>query len=187
MNVLLSITSINTLDSLVRASALYYAVYAPKREQIFTHVTLQELDLRSVRFDVPMHWMNLVISKPVIANRLQLLGPAIESIIQDVRKHRQTKLSINGCRALLTVRRMEAWVLKNINGCPGNSQDVCEPFSRLEIKRDPLGFRSKEVYCLMLPENIWAPTCESAAMVKCHARFRTRHNLCGILPGASWF
>ena len=138
--ILRSCPDVRSLRSLVQASPSYHALYAARREQIFTTVTLQTLNQRHVHVLQPMHWVTVWLKGPKTRASYEKVKQTIESCIQQVRQGMRTIcLTIEQCQALLTIQStMRWWYDENpsVNGTKIEDSDEYLNFCAVIRKRD---------------------------------------------------
>ncbi len=143
LHILRAAPDIKTLQSLVKASPDYHAVYAENREDIFTCVTLQQLNRHGINVLQPMHWARIFLREPIEDSHCLLLQSLIEYVIRRFQRQRQIKLRVDECLALLTMKGLEPWMIEKTRA--QWPQGVCA------VQR-PLG--SVNEYA-RLPEHSW--------------------------------
>lgn len=112
LHILRAAPDLKTLQNLVEASPDYHAVYADNREDIFTSVTLRQLNHRGIDILQPMHWARIFLREPIYEPHCLLLRSVIEYAIRRFQKHRRLKLAIDDCFALLTMVGLEPWSIE---------------------------------------------------------------------------
>jgi len=112
LHILRAAPDIKTLQSLIKASPDYHAVYAENREDVFTCVTLRQLNHRGINILQPMHWARIFLRDPIEESHCMLLQSVIEFAIQCFQQHRRLKLPMGDCLALLTMMGLEPWLME---------------------------------------------------------------------------
>lgn len=112
LHILRAAPDIKTLQSLIEASPDYHAVYSQNREDIFTCVTLRQLNYRGINILQPMHWARIFLRDPIGDSHCLLLQSLIQTAIQYFQQHRQLKLPVDDCLALLTMMGLEPWLIE---------------------------------------------------------------------------
>lgn len=112
LHILRAAPDLKTLQSLVEASPDYHAVYFENREDIFTCVTLRELNHRGIDILQPMHWARVFLRKPISELHCLLLRSIIELAIRRIQEYRRLKLAVDDCLTLLTMMGLEPWLIE---------------------------------------------------------------------------
>ena len=110
---------ITTLSALVHASPAYhaaYAAYAANREKIFTCFTIKELKNRDADILTPASFVE--VNTPDNEARRSYLKSAVPAYLQAVEEHKEPRLTVEQCLALLAIRNVVRWCIRNFRHKP---------------------------------------------------------------------
>lgn len=101
-----------TLSALVHASPAYHAAYAADREKILTHFTIMELDNREADILKPASFVEVHTSDN--ESRRSYLESGIPAYHQAVQGHKEPRLTVEQCLALLAIKDVVRWSIRNL-------------------------------------------------------------------------
>jgi len=107
---------VSTLSALVRASPAYHAVYAAHQEEILSHFTVKELGNRNADILTPASFVE--VNTPDNEARKSHLRSAIPAYHRAVQQHKHPRLTVEQCLALLAIRDVVRWCIRDLRHKP---------------------------------------------------------------------
>lgn len=104
------IRDLSTLSTLVHASPMFHRVYAARRSDIFTQVTVRVLQSQGICFTVPISWAEVCFERPLAACQ------PLRQTLMIINHHLMTKsdspmvLTIEQCKSLLNIVHVNVYV-----------------------------------------------------------------------------
>lgn len=105
-----------TLSALVHASPAHHAAYVANREKIFTHFTIKKLEIGHADILKPASFIE--VNTPDNEARRLYVKSAIPAYHQAVQEHKEPRLTVEQCLALLAVRDVVRWCIRNLRHKP---------------------------------------------------------------------
>lgn len=102
---------ITTLSALVHASPAYHATYAANRGEIFTYFTIKELENRNTDILMPASFVE--VNTTDNEARWSHSISAIPAYHRPVQEHQEPRLTLEQCLALLAIRDVVRWCIRN--------------------------------------------------------------------------
>jgi len=107
---------ITTLSALVHASPANHAAYAAHREGIFTNFTINELRNRDADITMPAAFVE--VNTTDNEARKSHVKSGILTYHEAVQEHKNLRLTVEQCLALLAIRDVVRWSLKDLRHKP---------------------------------------------------------------------
>lgn len=107
---------VTTRSALVHASPAHHAAYAANRDKIFTHSTMKELENRNADILTPASFVEVQTSdNEARKSHSKTVIPAYHQAVQE---HKEPRLTIEQCLALLAIRNVVRWCIRNFRHKP---------------------------------------------------------------------